>query len=101
MAWDILEEKEALQTEIGIVFFLFDMQDGKEIDTTDLFKRIDKHAALAKRRGLDKINEAAAEKLARDLQGGAGPAHKAANADNDLPPLSLTLTNFSAEGVKN
>ena len=77
------------------------MHEGKEIDTTVLFKRIDSDTALAKRRGLDKINEAATEQLARDLQGGVGPSHKAANADNDLPPLSLTLINHTAECVKN
>ena len=56
--------------------------------------------ARAKRKGMHKINEAAAEPLARDLQGGAGAAHRIANADNALPPLRLTLVETNKEGVK-
>ena len=68
-----------------------DMRLNEFTDTSALFKRLDNHVMLARKRGLANINEAAAEQLARYLQRGAGPAHKAANADNELPALSLAF----------
>ena len=47
---------------------------------------------------MDKTNEAAAELLARNLQGGAGAAHRIANADNARQPLRLTLVETNEEG---
>ena len=96
-AWDLLSERDALMTQCEIVFLPEDIAAQREVCTANIFKLLDSHAAQAKRKGLDKIN-AAADKLARDLQGGAGAAHRTANADNALPPLRVTLAETSKAG---
>ena len=40
LAWDLLENTESLNNEVGIVLFLLDMQEGKAIDPTVLFKLV-------------------------------------------------------------
>ena len=47
--------------------------------------------AQAKKRGKEKLATQRAEHLAKCLLGGAGKAHKMANADNLLPPLRLFI----------
>ena len=63
-AWDILDAREAQQTNCAIDFFLVDIEENKPIDTTRLFNLMDSHTRTAKNLAFDKINKAAAENFA-------------------------------------
>ena len=90
-AWEILDEKEALRMQAELLFVLEDIMFERAIDATDVLALLNATVAQARKRGRTKLAEQRATHLANCLTGGAGKAHKMANADNLLPPLRLVV----------
>ena len=90
-AWKMLEEREALRMHAEILFVMEDIIYQREVKAHDVLSLLGSAVAQARKRGKEKLAEQRAEYLSRCLLGGAGKAHKIANADHLLPSLRLVI----------
>ena len=97
-AWAMLNERETLRIHSEILFVLEDIMLLKEVNGSDVLTLLNAAVAKARKNGREKLAEQRAEYLAKCLIGGAGKAHKMANADNLLPPLRLVIKATNQEG---
>ena len=90
-AWQLLEEREAAHMYAEMLFVLIDIALNETVKAEKLMKLFERTVNKARKKGKDKLAAQRANHLAQCLSGGAGQAHKMANADNLLPPLRLVL----------
>ena len=97
-AWKMLTDIEATIMRCEIKLFIVEIYLRREIEITSLVKLLNATVGKARKRGRDELAEQRAKHLAESLLGGAGTAHKMANADNLLLPLRLVIRSENEEG---
>ena len=82
-----------------ILFVSEDFMLQREVNASDVLTLLGSAVAQARKRGREKLAEQRADYFAKCLIGGAGKAHKMANADNLLLPLRLVIKCKDEEGI--